>query len=207
LSGVTRVLAAAVVAGVALLAGCGGGGGGSSSDSAEPLTLGQRLLQAGDLEDLEPAKIPVSQSDFNAGSEVGPWPVLVPGSSTAAGPLLSAAGMVGGRWEPLNVAPPRYAYSLVAQFDSASEAAKRAAVVRDNLARISNTVRSIDVDIPDAKAAAGTANGVTARVVAFSDGPFVYVIGTSSPSGFTDDQVAAAAEKLHDRVEGHPAPR
>jgi hypothetical protein len=192
----------AVLAAVVFLAACGGGAGGGDT----PLSLQNRLLRAGDLDDLAPATIPRLQATFNAGNEFGPWPVLVPGSAAGAGPLLAEAGMVAGRWAPLDVSPPRYAYSLVGQFDSDQEAARRVGIVRDNLTAASGSVHDFSVDIPGAKAAAGTANGVTSQVVAFSDGPFVYVVATSSPGGFTDEQVAAAAEKLYERVQGKPPP-
>jgi hypothetical protein len=197
--------ASAVLLVALLLAGCGGGDSDGSS-SGDPLPLTGRLLKAGDLDDLAPAQIAEAAAKWDASSDLGPWAILLPGSPSTPGPFLAEAGRVAGRWQPLNVTPPNYAYSLVAQFDSERAAAKRAKIVRDNLGTASITAKDFDVDIPDAEAAAGSANGVMSRLVAFSDGKFAYVVGATSPTSFTDEQVRDAAEALYERVKGRPAP-
>ncbi len=218
-----RVGLAAVLLAVLALAACGG-----SDEAAAPLTLEQRLVEAGDVPaGFAPDGTPASTTDVDQFIS-GVSDTFVQATPEQVHNVLTDAGFVaatnGGfaKSENANIG------SAAVQF--ASEDGANAALdfayndtLLPCLERCDIAISEFDVpDIPDAKgvqrsrteqSAAGTGDAEPGPLfdsyeVSFVNGPFLYVVrGFGNPPGsVTEDQVIAAAQALYERVDGAPLP-
>jgi hypothetical protein len=227
---VRAVLLAIAVASVAVgLVACGGDDG----ETAEPLTLEQRVVRDSDApgskpDPVETRKTARSLDEFTAfhGTYVR--------AAEISREELEEAGLVAAihdtRFFPKRTGGPHtpdapHIRILVVQFESEDGAATGVDLLEDNAFKpcpetCAMHAEGFDVSgPPDAK---GIRNSATAErikelgeegepfdsyAIAFADGVFAYEIeGFGPPGAVSETQVEEIAEKVHDRVEGAPPP-
>lgn len=215
------------------LVGCGGDdGGGSDGESAKSLTLEQRLLRESEVpgSKVDPVEVGLTADSLVKFTN---WPEYVPAAEIDRDKL-EQAGFVAAIHETRFIpktpggehtrdAP--HVRMLVMQFDSDDGAATGADLVSENDQKpcpgdCATQIEEFDVSsVPDAngirhlttaeslKATGGEGEPSDAYTIVFADGPFTYEVeGFGNPGEISKQRIEEIAKKVHDRVEGAPAP-
>ncbi len=154
-----------------------------------------RVLRAGELQGFTP------QGHLTLGTNARSWVAgeeLTPEQSAAEVARLQAGGFVKSVGERLTSSVPgAEAISIVLQFRAPQGAAGEVATQFKQALTHGQSASAV----PGIPGARGFGSGTDFNV-AFSAGPYYYLVGYSSPSGTTHAQLVAAARSLYGRVRG-----
>ena len=205
--------------------------GGDDGESAQPLTLEQRLLRASDVpgSKVDPVEVRLTADNLLKFTN---WPEYVPAAEIDRDKL-EQAGFVSAihetRFIPKtpggeHTRDATHVRILVMQFDFDDGAATGADLVAENERKpcpgsCAAQITEFDVSsVPDAhgirrlttaeslKATGAEGEPSDVYSIVFADGPFTYLVNSSGdPGKFTKQQLEEIAKKVHDRVEGAPA--
>jgi hypothetical protein len=198
-------------------AGCGGDG---DDESAQPLALNERVVRAGDIDQYKPRDGERLKTVEFAVEQFEP---IFAGPSDPAKKELTArlkrAGFVAGYGTELFKGFGAEGGSIVLRLGSAAGAKALVDwIFRQALKPCPGVcdvqIQTVEVsDVPGARAihrcrAKTSEQGQPFEIylVSFADGPFVYGIALNGPPKTIDESdFVNAAERLYDRVKGHPA--
>jgi hypothetical protein len=226
---VRAVLIAIALAVATGLVACGGD---DEGESAAPLALEQRLLRESDVPGSKIDPVEVRQTADSLVKFTN-WPEYVPAAEIDRSKL-EQAGFVAAVHETRFIpktpggehtrdAP--HVRMLVMQFESDDGAGTGADLVSENDQKpcpgdCATQIEEFDVSsVPDAhgirhlttaeslKATGGEGEPGDAYTIVFAEGPFTYEVeGFGPPGEISKQQIEEIAKKMHDRVEGVPAP-